>query len=142
MRLQKLRVGELSKTRLEEIESVNAQHIRKSKIGSKMKNTSISDFNLSTIWKIHMKDIRAGVAWVPGILGDYKHPSNITITPGSNLTVTNVVFEAPRKGPTLWEIGIPDRSAAEFSIPDPDPKYKIHQYKVPIEKFDSNFNTI
>lgn len=24
---------------------------------------------------------------------------------------------------TLWEIGIPDRSAAEFYIPDPDPKY-------------------
>ncbi|KAK6150315.1 hypothetical protein DH2020_015247 [Rehmannia glutinosa] len=74
-------------------------------------------------------------AWVPGILGDYKHPSNITITPGCNLTLTNVVFEAPRNGPTLWEIGIPDRSAAEFFIPDPDPKYKIHQYKVPIEKF-------
>ncbi|KAE9457338.1 hypothetical protein C3L33_10774, partial [Rhododendron williamsianum] len=29
----------------------------------------------------------------------------------------------PRDGPTLWEIGIPDRSAAEFYIPDPDPKY-------------------
>ncbi|KAK6150317.1 hypothetical protein DH2020_015249 [Rehmannia glutinosa] len=69
-------------------------------------------------------------AWVPGIIGDYKHPSDITITPGSNVVARNVVFEAPRKGPTLWEIGIPDRSAAEFFIPDPDPKYKIHQYKV------------
>ncbi|OMO57559.1 hypothetical protein COLO4_35291 [Corchorus olitorius] len=35
----------------------------------------------------------------------------------------NLVFEPPRDGPTLWEIGIPDRSAAEFYIPDPDPKY-------------------
>ena len=23
----------------------------------------------------------------------------------------------------MWEIGIPDRSAAEFYIPDPNPKY-------------------
>ncbi|KAK7858545.1 rhamnogalacturonate lyase [Quercus suber] len=29
----------------------------------------------------------------------------------------------PRDGPTLWEIGTPDRTAAEFYIPDPDPKY-------------------
>lgn len=35
----------------------------------------------------------------------------------------DLVFEPPRDGPTLWEIGIPDRSAAEFYIPDPDPKY-------------------
>lgn len=35
----------------------------------------------------------------------------------------NLVYEPPRDGPTLWEIGIPDRSAREFYIPDPDPKY-------------------
>uniref|UniRef100_A0A0D9XNS9 rhamnogalacturonan endolyase n=1 Tax=Leersia perrieri TaxID=77586 RepID=A0A0D9XNS9_9ORYZ len=54
-------------------------------------------------------NVRAGVynlyAWVPGInLGD-------------------LVFEPPRSGPTLWEMGVPDRSAAEFFIPDPNPKY-------------------
>lgn len=32
-------------------------------------------------------------------------------------------YEPPRDGPTLWEIGIPDRSAAEFYVPDPNPKY-------------------
>jgi hypothetical protein len=37
--------------------------------------------------------------------------------------VGDLVFEPPRDGPTLWEIGIPDRSAAEFYIPDPDLKY-------------------
>ncbi|GFP79257.1 rhamnogalacturonate lyase [Phtheirospermum japonicum] len=74
-------------------------------------------------------------AWVPGVVGDYKHDLDITITPGSNVTATNVVFKAPRAGPTLWEIGIPDRSAAEFFIPDPDPKFKIHRYAAPIEKF-------
>ncbi|CAN6714641.1 unnamed protein product [Malus baccata var. baccata] len=35
--------------------------------------------------------------------------------------LTNLTFEPPRNGPTLWEIGIPDRSAAEFNIPDPYP---------------------
>lgn len=35
----------------------------------------------------------------------------------------DIVYEPPRDGPTLWEIGIPDRSAAEFYVPDPDPKH-------------------
>lgn len=35
----------------------------------------------------------------------------------------DLVYEPPRDGPTLWEIGYPDRSAAEFYIPDPNPKY-------------------
>ncbi|KAL6560841.1 hypothetical protein OROHE_006018 [Orobanche hederae] len=74
-------------------------------------------------------------AWISGILGDYKYDYDITITPGSNVIATNVIFKAPREGPTLWEIGIPDRSAAEFFIPDPDPKFKIHNYTVPIERF-------
>ncbi|KAL3838683.1 hypothetical protein ACJIZ3_023274 [Penstemon smallii] len=74
-------------------------------------------------------------ACVPGTLGDYKHASDIEIAPGSTITLTNVVFEPPRNGATLWEIGIPDRTAAEFFIPNPDPSFKIHQYGVPIEKF-------
>ncbi|KAI3451280.1 hypothetical protein Pfo_007945 [Paulownia fortunei] len=74
-------------------------------------------------------------AWVPGTIGDYKHASDITITPGSNVQARNVVFEAPRKGATLWEIGIPDRTAAEFFIPNPSPKFKIHPYPKPVEKF-------
>ncbi|EYU30913.1 hypothetical protein MIMGU_mgv1a018512mg [Erythranthe guttata] len=74
-------------------------------------------------------------AYVPGFIGDYKHASDITITPGSNIQATNVVFDAPRNGPTLWEIGIPDRSAAEFFIPNTDSRFKIHQYKKPVERF-------
>ena len=34
-----------------------------------------------------------------------------------------LVYEPPRDGPTLWEIGVPDRSAAEFYVPDPNPNY-------------------
>ncbi|KAL7143855.1 hypothetical protein ABFS83_08G219800 [Erythranthe nasuta] len=74
-------------------------------------------------------------AWVPGFVGDYKHASNITITPGSNIQATNVVFVPPRNGSTLWEIGIPDRTAAEFFIPDPSPTYKMYPYKEHVEKF-------
>ena len=33
------------------------------------------------------------------------------------------MYDPPRRGPTLWEIGIPDRTAAEFYIPEPDPDY-------------------
>lgn len=40
---------------------------------------------------------------------------------GSNLKLNYLVYEPPRNGPTLWEIGVPDRTAAEFYIPDPYP---------------------
>ncbi|KAK2998244.1 hypothetical protein RJ639_024275, partial [Escallonia herrerae] len=43
--------------------------------------------------------------------------------PGSRIEVGDLVYNPPRDGPTLWEIGVPDRSAAEFYIPDPNPKY-------------------
>jgi len=42
---------------------------------------------------------------------------------GCEINVGDIVFEPPRDGPTLWEIGIPDRSAAEFYVPDPNPKF-------------------
>lgn len=33
------------------------------------------------------------------------------------------IYKPPRDGPTLWEIGIPDRLAAEFYVPDPNPQH-------------------
>lgn len=62
-------------------------------------------------------------AWVPGFIGDYKFTSVININSGSNIDIGDLVYEAPRNGSTLWEIGFPDRSAAEFYIPDANPKY-------------------
>ncbi|XP_047964301.1 probable rhamnogalacturonate lyase B [Salvia hispanica] len=62
-------------------------------------------------------------AWVPGFIGDYKNEAPITITSGGQIDVGEIVYQPPRDGPTLWEIGIPDRTAAEFYAPDPDPKY-------------------
>ncbi|XP_059279580.1 probable rhamnogalacturonate lyase B isoform X2 [Lycium ferocissimum] len=74
-----------------------------------------------------ISNIRAGdynlYAFVPGFIGDYKSDTKVTITSGCSIEMDNLVFEPPRNGPTLWEIGIPDRSAREFYIPDPDPKY-------------------
>ncbi|KMT20560.1 hypothetical protein BVRB_1g005420 [Beta vulgaris subsp. vulgaris] len=61
--------------------------------------------------------------WVDGFIGDFKHDTPINISIGKNVDVGEVVFEPPRDGPTLWEIGIPDRVAQEFHIPDPNPKY-------------------
>ncbi|XP_024038945.1 probable rhamnogalacturonate lyase B isoform X3 [Citrus clementina] len=62
-------------------------------------------------------------AFVPGFIGDYKYDFNITIIEGSYIDIGDLVYKPPRNGPTLWEIGIPDRYAAEFYVPDPDPKY-------------------
>ncbi|KAJ0026270.1 hypothetical protein Pint_08522 [Pistacia integerrima] len=62
-------------------------------------------------------------ASVPGFIGDYRYDANITITEKSTIELGDLVYEPPRDGPTLWEIGIPDRSAAEFYVPDPNPKY-------------------
>ncbi|XP_051152861.1 uncharacterized protein LOC127266604 [Andrographis paniculata] len=72
-----------------------------------------------------IKNIRADkynlYAWVPGIIGDYKNRDILIIQPGNQVQMGNLIHKPPRNGPTLWEIGIPDRSAAEFYIPDPDP---------------------
>ncbi|KAK7311716.1 hypothetical protein RJT34_10024 [Clitoria ternatea] len=62
-------------------------------------------------------------SWVTGFIGDYQHDSVINITSGCAINVGELVYEPPRDGPTLWEIGIPDRSAAEFYVPDPNPMY-------------------
>ncbi|PIA51944.1 hypothetical protein AQUCO_01000071v1 [Aquilegia coerulea] len=74
-----------------------------------------------------ISDIRAGeynlYAWVPGFIGDYKYNVDINISSGCDIDLGEIVYEPPRDGPTLWEIGIPDRSAAEFFVPVPDPKY-------------------
>ncbi|CAI0474265.1 unnamed protein product [Linum tenue] len=65
--------------------------------------------------------------WVPGVVSTFKHPELITIQPGNEVKLGPVTYKAPRNGPTLWEIGIPDRSADEFFVPDPNPKY-INRY--------------
>ncbi|KAB1200354.1 Rhamnogalacturonate lyase [Morella rubra] len=67
-------------------------------------------------------------AWVPGVVGDYRYKTKITVKPGSHTQLGVLAYRPPRKGPTLWEIGIPDRSAREFYIPDADPKFMNRLY--------------
>ncbi|KAI3915767.1 hypothetical protein MKW92_040113 [Papaver armeniacum] len=60
-------------------------------------------------------------AWVPGFIGDYKYEKLVTVKAGGVVTLAeDLVFEPPRNGTTLWEIGIPDRTAGEFFIPAQD----------------------
>ncbi|KAI3832910.1 hypothetical protein MKW92_013118 [Papaver armeniacum] len=76
-----------------------------------------------TIKNVHSGDYNL-YAWVPGFIGDYKYGNLITVKAGDSIEVDDdLVYEPPRNGTTLWEIGIPDRTAAEFFIPDVDPKY-------------------
>ncbi|KAK3016085.1 hypothetical protein RJ639_005680 [Escallonia herrerae] len=60
-----------------------------------------------------IENVRSGsyniFAWAPSFIGD--------------IEVGDLVYNPLRDGPTLWEIGIPDRSTAKFYIPDPNPKY-------------------
>lgn len=44
------------------------------------------------------------------------------------MALGDLVYFPPRSGPTLWEIGVPDRTAAEFYVPDPDPRYANKLY--------------
>ncbi|EEC84004.1 hypothetical protein OsI_30207 [Oryza sativa Indica Group] len=67
-------------------------------------------------------------AWVPGFIGDYKLDAKLTISSGDDIYLGDLVYEPPRDGPTMWEIGIPDRSASEFFVPDPNPNYVNRLY--------------
>ncbi|MCO5600862.1 hypothetical protein L7F22_054979 [Adiantum nelumboides] len=42
---------------------------------------------------------------------------------GGVLDLGELIYEPPRDGRTLWEIGTPTRTAYEFFIPDPNPLY-------------------
>lgn len=60
--------------------------------------------------------------WVPGFIGDYFNAKPITIS-ASGTQLGNLTFVPPRMGPTVWEIGFPDRTGLGFYVPDANPKY-------------------
>ncbi|CAN1285754.1 Rhamnogalacturonate lyase [Linum perenne] len=82
--------------------------------------------------------------YVPGVVGTFRHPQLITVKPGDNIKLGQVTFKPPRNGPTVWDIGIPDRSANEFFVPDVDPKYRQYglwaRYREMYPKGDLVFN--
>ncbi|KAL1194904.1 hypothetical protein V5N11_020028 [Cardamine amara subsp. amara] len=72
--------------------------------------------------------------WVPGFIGDYTYKNSVNVASGSEITLGRVVYEPPRNGPTLWEIGVPDRTAKEYFVPEPykntmNPLYLNHTDK-------------
>lgn len=52
-------------------------------------------------------------AFTDGVLGEYVRP-DVAVEAGAVKSLGEVRWKPERVGPTLWEIGIPDRSAAEF----------------------------
>ncbi|KAG9155482.1 hypothetical protein Leryth_009898, partial [Lithospermum erythrorhizon] len=74
-------------------------------------------------------------AWVPGFIGDYKYTVDINIFPGCRIILGTLTYSPPRSGPTLWEIGTPDRTAAEFYIPPPNPTLMNKLYANVPEKY-------
>ncbi|KAE8704826.1 putative kinase [Hibiscus syriacus] len=77
--------------------------------------------------RFSIKNVRPGLyqlhAWVYGFIGDYKLDHTIIIQPGNKIQLGSLIYDPPRNGPTLWEIGIPERTAAEFFIPEPNPSF-------------------
>ncbi|CAA2989385.1 Rhamnogalacturonate lyase [Olea europaea subsp. europaea] len=86
-----------------------------------------------------IRGVRGGTyslnAWVTGVMGDYKYENDIFIESGSQIQLGNLVYSPPRNGPTLWEIGIPDRTPAEFYVPDPAHEFKNDLFINPTDKY-------
>ncbi|CAH9078142.1 unnamed protein product, partial [Cuscuta epithymum] len=83
--------------------------------------------------------VRPGIynlyGWAPGFLGDYRNKGDIIVRPGEETRLGDIEFIPPRNGPTIWEIGIPDRKAAEFFVPDPRPELRNYALINHTEKF-------
>ncbi|EOA34562.1 hypothetical protein CARUB_v10022113mg [Capsella rubella] len=72
--------------------------------------------------------------WVPGFIGDFTYQNHVNVASGSEVKLGRVMYKPPRNGPTLWEIGVPDRTAREYFIPEPykntiNPLYLNHTDK-------------
>ncbi|CAK9146867.1 unnamed protein product [Ilex paraguariensis] len=60
---------------------------------------------------------------VSGFIGDYLGKELVTISSGSQTQLHNLVYVPIRDGPTVWEIGFPDRTAIDYYVPDVSPMY-------------------
>jgi rhamnogalacturonan endolyase len=52
-------------------------------------------------------------AFGDGVMGEFSQ-TNVMVSAGENKLLGDLVWQPPRFGRTLWEIGIPDRTAREF----------------------------
>jgi rhamnogalacturonan endolyase len=53
-------------------------------------------------------------AFGPGVVGTYEN-ANVTVTAGQTLNLGTLTWSPLRLGPTVWEIGTPDRNSNEFN---------------------------
>lgn len=52
-------------------------------------------------------------AFADGVLGEFVHP-NVVVRAGAEIVLGTLIWQPLRLGRTLWEIGVPDRTAREF----------------------------
>ncbi|MBC7722360.1 MAG: T9SS type A sorting domain-containing protein, partial [Pedobacter sp.] len=53
-------------------------------------------------------------AFGPGSAGQMTKTAYVTVTAGNTASLGNIIWVPTRTAPTIWEVGIPDRSAKEF----------------------------
>lgn len=67
--------------------------------------------------RFSIRNVRPGTyvlhAFTDRVLGEFQQ-AGVVVAADSTRALGDLVWKAERSGPTLWEIGIPDRSAAEF----------------------------
>ena len=51
------------------------------------------------------------------------HPIQTVLVAGAVIELGEITYSSPRDGATVWEIGVPDRTANGFFVPDANPKY-------------------
>jgi rhamnogalacturonan endolyase len=65
----------------------------------------------------HLRDVRPGTyrlsVYKPGVWGEYAR-DDIVVSADCRLRLPDAVWEPPRNGRTVWQIGRPDRTSAEF----------------------------
>ncbi|KAL2483947.1 Rhamnogalacturonate lyase family protein [Forsythia ovata] len=86
-----------------------------------------------------IKNVVPGVyglhGWVPGFIGDYMGKELVTISAGTQTQLGDLIYVPPRDGPTIWDIGFPDRTATGFYVPDVNPMYVNKLFLKSPEKF-------
>ncbi|KAI5571006.1 hypothetical protein BDE02_11G064800 [Populus trichocarpa] len=86
-----------------------------------------------------IKNVIPGVygfhGWVPGFIGDFLDNALVTISEGSETQLGNLTYVPLRDGPTIWEIGFPDRTGIGFYVPDANPMYVNKLFVNSPEKF-------
>jgi rhamnogalacturonan endolyase len=78
--------------------------------------------------KFNIKSIRPGTytlyAYAPGIIGEYRK-DNVTVKASGEVDFGTIDWTPPTHGKTLWQVGMPDRLAAEFRHGDEPRAYGL-----------------